>query len=624
MNKMLRASVIIMGLTLVTVFAAPHPKLLSFLTSQAATLSVEEYKSLAHTIDPSRDHDVQAINQRIQSLIDNAGANVDSRVLTKLDDSFQIIDLGNYAQFEKDQNTLRSGFQGSMPPNFVATGDNIYDAVTTATNATSNNTPKTVVMRDATGGFSAGIITAATGLNLSAGSFSAGGGKFTVAAATGDTSITGTLAVTGNTTHTGSISTAGGLTVSANGANITGNSMIAGTLDVRGPLWNSLNSVFTINDDLVITGTSGLMLKAGSVKANKIAPYSGSNVTINSDLTLTGSLSIASGALNLSITGTSNSAVYFGGYNRNMIKTTATASSIVARDGNADISARKLLVSADLKLTGTGSSVVLNNQRMLHTIGDPNSTNLFVGSQAGNFGHSGSKNNALGYKALNRMTGGYQNIAIGNLSMSTLVTGSNHIALGTGALSTVTTGTQNIGIGTGAGSKLKTGSYNIYLDNPGIANESGTLRLGTTSTHTACFIQGIRGASISNGLTVFVDPVGRLGVTLSSKEFKRDIKDLAPDFSAQLMKLRPVSFKYKEHNNEDLHFGLIAEEVEKVMPEMVIMRDDKPYSVAYHMLPPLLLQQYQQQQKLLNDYAEKLESHEQEIVKLKAMLSNQT
>ena len=573
MNKTFRASLLITGLSLVSIFAAPHPKLLSFLTSQAAAMTVEEYKSLALTIDPSRDNSAQEIDQRIRTLIDNAGANVDSRVLAKLDDSFQIIDLGNYTQFEQDQNTLRSGFQGSMPPNFVATGDNIYDAVTTATNATPNNTPKTAVMRDAAGSFHAGVITAETGLNMSAGTFSAGGGNFSVNAANGNTVVGGTLSVTGNTTHTGSISTAGGLTVSAGGANITGNSVIAGTLDLRGNLLNSVNAAFTIADDLVVTGTSGIMIKAGPLKTNRISTVSGTNLIIGNDLTLTGSLSMpnSNGNLSVNITGTAGSAVNFGGYNRSMIKTTATASSLVARDANADISARKLLVSADLKLTGTGSSIVLNNQRMLHTIGDTAQTNLFVGAQAGNLALSGSR---------------------------------------------------VIGIGSNAGSKLTRGSNNIYLDNSGISSESGTLRLGTTTTHTACFIQGIRGSSISGGLTVFVDPVGRLGVTLSSKEFKRDIKDLDPNFGAQLMKLRPVSFKYKEHDNEDLHFGLIAEEVEKIMPEMVIMRDDKPYSVAYHMLPPLLLQQYQLQQKLLNEYAEKLNRHEQEIVKLKARLAD--
>jgi hypothetical protein len=97
---------------------------------------------------------------------------------------------------------------------------------------------------------------------------------------------------------------------------------------------------------------------------------------------------------------------------------------------------------------------------------------------------------------------------------------------------------------------------------------------------------------------------GTLGTATSSARFKQDVRDMG-DASDLLMRLRPVTFRYLEtevgpEEAKTLRYGLIAEEVAKVSPELVAPgADGKPYSVKYHELPALLLNQVQQQQRTI-------------------------
>jgi hypothetical protein len=137
---------------------------------------------------------------------------------------------------------------------------------------------------------------------------------------------------------------------------------------------------------------------------------------------------------------------------------------------------------------------------------------------------------------------------------------------------------------------VKAGSTNIYIGHAGpAANESKTTRIGQAQTRT--FIAGIKGVPLS-GATVVVNAAGQLGVVASSARYKQDIRSL-DDAADKLARLRPVSYRYKAEPAA-MHYGLIAEEVDKVMPELVVRDDqDRPESVQYLEIVPLLLKQRQ-------------------------------
>jgi len=176
-------------------------------------------------------------------------------------------------------------------------------------------------------------------------------------------------------------------------------------------------------------------------------------------------------------------------------------------------------------------------------------------------------------------------------------TGTDNTATGVDALS-ANTGSTNIGIGTNAGENLTTGDNNIDIGNEGVAAESNTIRIGTQGTQTDTFITGIFGSSkIKKACEVVVETTGLLGCVKSSARYKRDIRDMG-DASDKLMKLRPVSFTYKVDSTGIQQYGLIAEEVEKVYPELVIDdADGNAETVAYQVLPAMLLNEAQKQSR---------------------------
>jgi len=157
-----------------------------------------------------------------------------------------------------------------------------------------------------------------------------------------------------------------------------------------------------------------------------------------------------------------------------------------------------------------------------------------------------------------------------------------------------TTGTNNIAEGFHAGFNLTTGNNNIDIGNTGVAAESGRIRIGTPAIQTATFIAGIYGISVS-GSAVVVSSTGQLGVTVSSERFKTAIAPMGTNTS-KLEQLRPVTFHLKSDPQGVLHYGLIAEEVAKVYPELVI-RDEKGRidGVYYDELAPMLLNEMQRQ-----------------------------
>ncbi len=200
----------------------------------------------------------------------------------------------------------------------------------------------------------------------------------------------------------------------------------------------------------------------------------------------------------------------------------------------------------------------------------------------------GSYNTATGYWALFSNTTGGENTAIGRHALYANTTGLNNTAIGANALIDII-GNNNIALGANAGSATQTGSHNIYIGNPGVsAGENRVTRIGPPQ-QTKTFIAGITGVPLS-GATVVVRSTGQLGVVASSERYKQDITALT-DASDKLGQLRPVSYRYT-NEPDAIHYGLIAEEVDQVMPELVV-RDEqgRPESVQYLELIPLLLQE---------------------------------
>jgi Chaperone of endosialidase len=194
---------------------------------------------------------------------------------------------------------------------------------------------------------------------------------------------------------------------------------------------------------------------------------------------------------------------------------------------------------------------------------------------------------------LNNTTGA-ANTATGNFALFNNTTGAANTATGFDALFNNTTGSRNIALGLGAGANLTTGNNNIDIGNGGAAGESNIIRIGTAGTQRATFIAGIRGSVVPGGLGVIVGANGQLGTFSSSARFKEAIRPMGKASEA-ILALKPVTFRYKrELDPEGIpQFGLVAEQVEKVNPDLVA-RDGqgKVNSVRYEAVNAMLLNEF--------------------------------
>jgi trimeric autotransporter adhesin len=241
--------------------------------------------------------------------------------------------------------------------------------------------------------------------------------------------------------------------------------------------------------------------------------------------------------------------------------------------------------------------------------------NTASGSQALASNTTGQKNTAYGSYALYFNTTASNNTASGNLALYANTTGSDNVAVGGSALFKIN-GANNIALGTNAGKNTTSGNYNIYIGHTG--RESRVIRIGQRQTKT--FIDGIAGVPLS-GATVVVRSNGQLGVVASSARYKQDVKPLG-SAAEKLARLRPVSYRYKTEPQAK-HSGLIAEEVDKVMPELVV-RDEqnRPESVQYLEIIPLLLQDRRKQQVRIEKQELELTRQRELIERLQARLES--
>jgi trimeric autotransporter adhesin len=235
---------------------------------------------------------------------------------------------------------------------------------------------------------------------------------------------------------------------------------------------------------------------------------------------------------------------------------------------------------------------------------------------------TGLNNTANGVQALGSNTTGFSNTANGTYALQSNTTGNGNTANGVAALYYHTTGSNNIALGFLAGENLTTGSNNIDIGNVGVAGESRTIRIGTRQTHRATFIAGINGATVPSGVGVIVGNDGQLGTVVSSTRFKDEIKPM-DKASEAIHSLKPVTFRYKHELDPDSipQFGLIAEQVEKVNPDLVV-RDDhgKPYTVRYEAVNAMLLNEFLKEHRTVQELKKEIAALTATVQKLSAQV----
>lgn len=248
-------------------------------------------------------------------------------------------------------------------------------------------------------------------------------------------------------------------------------------------------------------------------------------------------------------------------------------------------------------------------------VGSDPESNTAVGIGALGFNTTGSDNTAFGAGALSANTTGHGNAAFG-VALHDNTTGGANTALGDLALQNNTTGSGNIAIGSGAAYFVSgSNSNNIHIASQGASTDNNTVRIGTPGTQTSFFAAGVRGVTTGNNdaIPVVIDSKGQLGTVSSSRRFKEDIQDMG-EASRKLLQLRPVTFRYQKPFNDGstpIQYGLIAEEVAQVFPDLVARSaDGQVETVKYQVLDSLLLNEVQRQEAEIRALKERLDKLE--------------
>ena len=247
---------------------------------------------------------------------------------------------------------------------------------------------------------------------------------------------------------------------------------------------------------------------------------------------------------------------------------------------------------------------------------------VFMGSSAGRATTTGNGDVYIGVTSGANSTTGAYNTFVGGETGSANTTGNYNTYLGFRAGVNDTNGIGNTFLGDFAGTNNNTGSSDIYIGNPGSDSENTTIRIG--SNQQAAYIAGIYGVTSASGVPVYINSNGQLGTQTSSRRYKEEIRAMG-DATEALMKLRPVTFYYKhEYDNgpRTLQYGLIAEEVAKVFPELVAYNPDgSPYTVRYQFLSSMLLNEVQKQYHRSQRQADVIEAQQQQIKELEERLA---
>jgi hypothetical protein len=360
--------------------------------------------------------------------------------------------------------------------------------------------------------------------------------------------------------------------------------------------FNTAVGYFSLRSDR--TGSLNTAIGAGALLANTGGPTSGEgdeNTAIGAGALLNnagGFQNTAAGAFALfsNILGYGNTAVGLQALFSNTSGITNTAIGEAALNSNTNGSYNTANGSGALLSNTIGSTNTATGNAALFSNSEGNS-NTATGGGALFLNTTGSENTATGAGALHTNNIGFLNTADGSSALSNNGSGHNNTAIGQSALVSNTSGSFNVAVGDSAGSNLTTGDGNIDILNPGIADESETIRIGVQNVQTRTLIAGIFGTNVS-GSTVVVDSDGQLGVAASSRRYKREIKPMDKG-SESVLALKPVTFQYKDDKTATPQFGLIAEDVAEVNPNLVVRdKDGQIYTVRYEALNAMLLNEF--------------------------------
>ena len=406
-------------------------------------------------------------------------------------------------------------------------------------------------------------------------------------------SVNAFLGFAGNTTTTGSYNTA------------TGYSALAGNTSGVG---NSGSGSYAL-----ATNTTGYYNTAGGYYS-LYGNTTGYNNTATGAYTLSGNTTgfyntaTGLGALYTNSTGAQNTA---SGYYSLLANTTGSSNTA---DGYTALRAN----TTGIDNTATGAGALYASSTASYNTADgfqalyantTGSDNTATGFTALGSNTTGSYNTALGYKAMSSVTSANYNTAVGSNTLVSNLTGTFNTAVGYYAGQS-TTGNWNTNIGYYAGYLDTTGGDNIRINNYGVAGETNTARIGG-SFISRTFIAGIRGVTtgVANAIPVVIDSAGQLGTVSSSRTLKQDIRDMG-DTTETLMRLHPVRFRYKVHGAKGPEqFGLVAEEVAEVAPDLVARnKDGEIETVFYDKVNAMLLNEVQKQHRLIETQKKQLQS----------------
>jgi hypothetical protein len=434
----------------------------------------------------------------------------------------------------------------------------------------------------------------------------------------GVTSVTGSQHITASPT-TGAVVVGSDATPSLVPLTIvsrdTNGSFNANNIALGGSV-NCLNQVGVLN--LPWTTANGGMITMGGCSATFLHAFGSSNFFGGSyagNLTLTGTDNVGLGAysLHFDTTGYYNTAIGAQSLYNNTDGVQNTAVGYQALFSN----------TSGYNNTASGEQALYSN-----TSGVANTAN---GVRAMYYNQTGDANTAQGQQALYSNTNAADNTAVGFQSLFAN-TAAGNTALGRSALGASTSGNYNIAVGYNAGVGLSSGNYNIYIGNQGdgedfTANESNIIRIGPSQSPDtnapSTYVAGIYPNQTFTGtpVPVYVDAGGRLGIQPSSARYKQNVENMA-DASEALLSLRPVTYQYKSDldSKGTPQFGLIAEEVNKVDPDLVV-HDDRHgiYTVRYEAVNAMLLNEFLKQHRKVETQAAELDQLREKAAKVDAL-----
>jgi uncharacterized coiled-coil protein SlyX len=238
--------------------------------------------------------------------------------------------------------------------------------------------------------------------------------------------------------------------------------------------------------------------------------------------------------------------------------------------------------------------------------------------------NTSNANTANGYAALAFNTTGFDNTATGAQALDNSTTGDFNTAIGRGALENITTGLNNIALGESAGlNHTGDDGQNIDIGNTGVAADNRTTRIGASQLR--AFIAGIRGVTTGNAdaIPVVIDSAGQLGTMSSSRRFKKEIKPM-DQTSQAILGLQPVTFQYKSDPSGTAQFGLIAEEVAKVDPDLVVRdAEGEIYSVRYDAVNAMLLNEFLKEHRTVKEQETAISQLKSATAKQEATIAKQ-